>query len=205
MNWIERMYELKGKDPYSQGGEGIYLEYLWHTLAENKRPIMFDIGAGDEFILSNSRHLRHLGFKVRCYEKEYMSRPITLDNCLDSPDHPIIISIDIDGNDYWILNAMLPHYKPEIVISEFNPAFLDSRTIKYNPDHTWDGTEYYGFSFAAGQALAAKHGYKIIFNVNNMNLIMIREDLIRVSIPIVTYEVPKFFEESAFPREWIMI
>lgn len=194
MNWIERLPEIKGKDPYAQNGEGIILEYIAERVGM-RRPIMFDIGSGDGFILSNSRYLRLLGYKVAYWEKENGS-PIDLENCCNHPDHPFIVSIDIDGNDYWILEKMLPNYKPEIVVAEFNPAFTDSRTIKYNPDHVWNGDDYYGFSFDAGVKLAERFGYKVIFQVADMNMIMVRADLITVPVPPVTFKQNDFFAKA---------
>lgn len=209
MNWIERMYEIKGKDLYSQNGEGLLLEYILIRLHRSKGFLnsqILDIGAGDGFILSNSKHLENIGidtFRVDLYNR------ITVEKCLTNWQltyKPEIISIDIDGFDYWILDKMIPHFKPEIICAEFNPAFIDSRTIKYNPDHEWAGDDYYGFSFEAGKKLAERHGYEIIFNVANMNLIMVRKDLINVTVPPVTYKQDKFFKESGRPdSDWVWI
>lgn len=203
MNWIERLPEIKGKDAYSQNGESIILEYIAERVGL-RRPIMFDIGSGDGFILSNSKHFRLLGYKVAYFEKENGSA-ITLENCINSIDHPFIVSIDIDGYDYWILDKMLPHYKPEIVIAEFNAMYTDSRTIAYNPDHVWAGDSYYGFTFEAGKKLAENHGYKVIFQVADMNMIMVRADLIEgLHIPEVTYKQNDFFKLSN-RTEWVFV
>lgn len=203
MNWIERLPEIKGKDAYSQNGEPIILEYIAERVGL-KRPIMFDIGSGDGFILSNSKHFRLLGYKVAYFEKANGSA-ITLENCLNAIDHPFIVSIDIDGYDYWILDKMLPHYKPEIVIAEFNAMYTDSRTIAYNPDHVWAGDSYYGFTFEAGKKLAEKHGYKVIFQVADMNMIMVRADLVEgLHIPEVTYKQNDFFKLST-REDWVFV
>lgn len=211
MNWIERMYELKGKDIYSQNGEGIYLEYILSTLskcgAENK--VYLDIGGSDGFHLSNTRHIRNiLGWKGGILDAEN-GHTVTVESLFSFPvfkilPYPELLSIDIDGNDYWILDEFMSKRICSVVIAEFNAAFSDSRTIKYNPDHVWDGTDYYGFSFEAGKKLFEKHGYKVIFNVANMNMIAVREDLIKVSVPTVTYEVTSFFEKSV-GREWVIV
>lgn len=203
MNWIERLPEVTGKDPYSQSGESIVLEYIAEHVGL-RRPIMFDIGSGDGFILSNSRHFRNLGYKVAYFEK-LTGTPISLETCTKHPDHPFIISIDIDGNDFWILDKMLPHYKPEIVIAEFNAMYTDSRAIRYNPDHVWAGDSYYGFTFKAGEKLAELHGYKVIFQIANMNMIMVRADLIEgLEIPPVTYKQNDYFKLSD-REDWIKI
>ena len=205
MNWIERMYEIKGKDLYSQNGEGLLLEYVWHSLKKfcSYPAVLFDIGCGDKFILSNSRHLEK-SERFTVLEWDIYNK-ITVDNCTYCGDYPGIISIDIDGNDYWILDKQLPFYKPAIVCAEFNPAFTDVRTIKYNADHEWAGDDYYGFSFEAGKILAEKHGYEIIFNVANMNLIMVRKDLIGgLTVPPVTYEQENFFKKSE-RTDWVYV
>lgn len=204
MNWIERIYEIKSMDLYAQSGEGLILEYMASHVRMREK-FMFDVGAGDKFILSNSRHLRHLGWTIVYWEKED-NKEINLDNYKDShAQFPSIISIDIDGNDYWILDKMLPHYKPEIVVAEFNPAFTDSRTIAYNPDHVWAGDNYYGFSFEAGKKLAEKHGYKVIFQLADMNMFMVRADLIEgLTFPEVTFKQNNFFKESN-RTDWVSI
>ena len=43
-----------------------------------------------------------------------------------------VLSVDIDGNDYWILKKLLTHFKPEIICVEYNASFLmKSITIPY--------------------------------------------------------------------------
>lgn len=196
MNWIERMYEIKGKDLYSQNGEGLLLEYIWHHFNPAWKTYC-DIGAGDGFWLSNIKHLSNLGWKGTTIEKDN-GQFVTLENIHNWFNVLYdLLSIDVDGNDYWMIDSILSKHKIPVIIAEFNPAFTDSRTIKYNPDHVWAGDDYYGFSFEAGKKLAEKHGYEIIFNVANMNLIMVRKDLIGdLYVPPVTYEQVKFFKES---------
>ena len=206
MNWIERMYELKGKDLYSQNGEGLLLEYVWDKVnGDFIERVIFDIGCGDRFILSNSRHLRNsFDFTVLGWDKEN-GQTVTAENCTKSVSMPGIISIDIDGNDYWILDKQLPYYRPLIVIAEFNAMYTDSRTIKYNPDHVWQGDSYYGFTFEAGKKLAEKHGYKVIFQIADMNMIMVRADLIEgLTIPEVTYKQNDYFKLSD-RTDWVWI
>jgi hypothetical protein len=202
MNWIERMYELKGKDLYSQNGEGLYLEYVWHHIG-NGAKVLCDLGAGDGFYLSNTKHLSHAGW-IRNIRDRIIGDDLTLQN-LERYIKPMqLISIDIDGNDYWILDKILSGHKPLVIIAEFNPAFTDSRTIKYNPDHVWAGDDYYGFSFDAGVRIADKHGYKVIFQIADMNMIMVREDLIKVPIPPVTFKKSDYFKKSE-RTDWVFI
>jgi hypothetical protein len=198
------MYELKGKDLYSQNGEGFYLEYIFYHLGAGS--IFLDIGSGDGFHLSNVRHLENLGWKGARMDKEN-GTIVTLENMRFLPIDcdTDLLSIDIDGNDYWIMDQLLSGpFTPLVIIAEFNAAFTDSRTIKYNSDHVWDGTDYYGFSFEAGKKLAEKHGYKVIFQVADMNMILVREDLVKVPVPEVTFKQNDFFQKSNRP-DWVMI
>lgn len=198
MNWIERLYEIKNKDLYSQSGEGLLLEYVLRNIAIRFPAHCYDIGGGDGFYLSNTKHpCSTFHFTQNVLDKEN-GHTVTVENVFSKMFlEPIeLVSIDIDGNDYWILEKVFSLFYPSVVIAEFNPAFIDSRTIKYNPNHEWAGDDYYGFSFEAGKKLAEKHGYEIIFNVANMNLIMVRKDLINVSVPPVTYKQDNFFKES---------
>lgn len=209
MNWIERLYELKEKDPYSQNGEGIYLEYILSNL-EIKDGLAIDIGGGDGFNLSNTRYLLHTFLIDKCLiiDKEN-GHFITVDNAIELMDYPIhfdLLSIDIDGNDYWIIKEILEHQNPAVIIAEFNAAYGDSRTIKYNPNHVWQGDSYYGFSFHAGVKLAEANGYKVIFQNNDMNMYMVREDLIKVPIPPVTFKQSNYFKPSEHPdSDWVFV
>lgn len=207
MNWIERLYDIQKlgrKDLYSQNGEGLYLEYISRSLDLIKEIEIIDIGGGDGFYLSNTRHLASFGPRQVIDKENGMFVALdTIHSFVNTRDMKLL-SIDIDGNDYWILKEMLNYYSPSIIIAEFNAAFTDSRTIKYNHDHVWDGTDYYGFSFEAGKKLAEANRYKVIFQNDNLNMYMVREDLIKVSIPEVTFQQTEFFQKSnRTDWEWI--
>jgi hypothetical protein len=200
MNWVERLYELKGRDLYSQNGESYYLEYIAGHIGI-RFGCCFDIGGGDGFYLSNILHLRNIGWTGFVFDKEN-GHEINVENVYKKISetgwgHSFdLLSIDIDGNDYWVLDEILSKSSPKIIVAEFNPAFTDSRAIEYNPNHEWDGTDYYGFSFKAGLRLAEKHGYTVVFQLANMNMFMVRNDFINVNVPEVTFTQTKFFKES---------
>ena len=62
-----------------------------------------------------------------------------------------LLSIDIDGNDLWVWQAIENKYQPKIVVIEYNPHLPPpiNATIPYNPNHFWDGTCFYGASVTA--------------------------------------------------------
>lgn len=216
MNWIKRLSEIKGCDLYSQNCEGLILEYIFSQIRIDRKYFV-DIGGGDGFYLSNTRHLSNLGWPGVVLDRENGDN-VTVENVFHlmlnkwgsfsmfvGDYEPELISIDIDGNDYWILRTILTKKKPAVIVAEFNAMYTDSRTIAYNPDHVWAGDSYYGFTFEAGKKLAEKHGYKVIFQTGDMNMFMIRADLIEgLSIPPVTYKQNDFFKLST-RTDWVTV
>lgn len=77
------------------------------------------------------------------------------------------LSIDLDGNDYWIWKA-LTVCTPRLVVMEYNSAFGPERsvTVPYTPDfERRDYSEdnlYFGASLAALEKLGAARGYRLI-------------------------------------------
>ena len=102
-----------------------------------------------------------------------------------------ILSIDIDGNDYWIWNAVTV-VDPAIVVCEYNPIFGDTRpvSIPYDPAFTrfaehYSGL-YFGCSIAALCHLAARRGYTFLgTNSNGINAFFVRNDLAEPALQLV--------------------
>ncbi|MCV3209594.1 hypothetical protein OHD62_17270 [Mesorhizobium sp. YC-39] len=74
-----------------------------------------------------------------------------------------VLSIDIDGNDYWFLEKLL-NIEPSVISIEYNPSFLDrSISVAYDPvfdRHQKHSTGWYhGASLAAMAKLCATKGY----------------------------------------------
>lgn len=86
-----------------------------------------------------------------------------------------LLSLDLDGCDYWIWHDL--KFEPKVVIVEYNSNWEKDVTIKYDPKHFWDGTQYYGASGSALNKLAESKGYELIAHVPNANLIFIKKEL----------------------------
>jgi hypothetical protein len=94
-----------------------------------------------------------------------------------------ILSVDIDGNDYWVLDA-IDCVNPVIIICEINGVFGDLRavTVPYRPDFQrldahYSG-QYFGCSLEAVRALCGRRGYSFIgTNSNGVNAFFVREGL----------------------------
>lgn len=94
-----------------------------------------------------------------------------------------ILSIDLDGNDYWILNA-LNGLSPDILILECNPVFGDRHavTVPYDPKFERFRNHYSGLLFGASisalRELAESRGYEFFGTCSNgLNAFFVRSDL----------------------------
>lgn len=79
-----------------------------------------------------------------------------------------LLSIDIDGNDYWVWKA-ITHFRPRVVVIEYNASRGPeaSVTIPYDPAFRWDGTDYQGVSLRALEKLGREKGYTLVATDRN--------------------------------------
>ena len=95
------------------------------------------------------------------------------------------LSVDIDGNDYYVTDEILrAGYRPRVICSEINPHLgsSDAITIPYDPHFVWskeNDITWFGMSFAASIQLMNKWGYQLV-NVEDManNAFFVRNDLL---------------------------
>jgi hypothetical protein len=90
-----------------------------------------------------------------------------------------LLCIDIDGNDFYIWQA-LKVTKPRVVVIEYNAKFPPPLSIvqEYNPAHVWRGTDYMGASLEALTRLGKRLGYVLVgTNFPGSNAFFVRGDL----------------------------
>jgi methyltransferase FkbM-like protein len=94
-----------------------------------------------------------------------------------------LLSVDIDGNDYWVLKA-IDIVKPCILVCEYNPIFgdLNAITVPYHSDFTRFNAHYSGLYFGASigaiRFAAENKGYKFVGTCSNgINAFFVRDDL----------------------------
>lgn len=94
-----------------------------------------------------------------------------------------ILSIDVDGNDYWFLQRLLP-MRPAIVAAEYNASFLLKRiTVPYKPDFDRFKEHasglYCGASLTALSQLCQQNGYGLVaVSDSGVNAFFVRSDLL---------------------------
>lgn len=96
------------------------------------------------------------------------------------PPEVDFMSIDIDGNDYWVWDA-LSVTTPKVVMIETHIEFgMNDIVVPYDKDYVYPGRhpDYHGASPVAMEKLARRKGYRLVgANRYGFNTIYVREGL----------------------------
>jgi len=173
----------------SQNGEDGILQAVFAAVGETDRSFV-EFGVEDGAVC-NTAYLRRCGWDglqmdpgdppAPGVRREFVTAE-NIERLLDKyavPREPDLLSIDVDGNDYWIWKAIVSR-RPRVVVIEYNadiPA-AESRTIAYDPAFRWDGTDYYGASLAALARLGRGKGYALVgCDSRGVNAFFVRAEL----------------------------
>lgn len=111
-----------------------------------------------------------------------------------------LLSIDIDGNDYWVWQK-IERYRPRAVVIEYNSTFPPecNWVMHYDPDAAWDGSMKFGASLLALERLGVEKGYNLVgCTLAGTNAFFVREELLqdRFCRPYTAanhYEPPRYY------------
>ncbi len=175
---------------FSQNGEDGVIAYLLDRVgAESRALVEFGIGDGRECCAANllvnfgwsgllmdgdPRHASDardfyastLADPSRCTVLHHVAEVDNIDETLreHAPAEIDLLSVDIDGNDYWVWEA-ITSVRPRVVVIEYNATFGAERaaTIPYTPGfdryRAHASGFYHGASLAALALLADRKGY----------------------------------------------
>ena len=206
---------------FSQWGEDGIVEWLaGHVAVPNERFIEFGVEtfreANCRFLMQN-RNWKGLVFDgsaeniaALAQERAFWMHDLTAKSAFVTTENinglirdagfagPLgILSIDVDGNDFWIWES-ITDVEPAIVICEYNPIFGDTRavTVPYDPafrrfDAHHSGL-YFGASIAALKRLGSRKGYTCVgTNANGINAFFVKDSLAAALLQLI--EAPKAF------------
>jgi hypothetical protein len=130
-------------------------------------------------------------------------RPETIEDLIRDaglPEEPAVMSIDVDGIDYWIWRAL--ERRPRLVVIEYNAHIPQDAALTQplEPAMSWDGTDYFGASLLALRRLGASKGYRLVHtDLAGVNAFFVREDLAGPFLPEaeVPVRAPNFFLSGA--------
>ncbi len=111
------------------------------------------------------------------------------------PNEVDVLSLDIDGNDLHLWNAM--NMRPRILICEFNNAVPSelALTIPYQADFDYaalppDQALFRSASLAAYVAVSRRKGYRLVgINALGFNAIFLRDDVLAAEMPEIPTSV----------------
>jgi hypothetical protein len=203
---------------FSQWGEDGIIQYLIQRTELGQHSFV-ELGVGD-YAESNTRFLlvnnnwsgliidglsSHVAFLVRSqlawrYDISAVTEFITADNINDVlreqgvTDDVGLLSVDIDGNDYWVLNA-ISDIQPRIIVCEYNSVFGSQRavSIPYTPLFVAASAHYsqlyFGASLAALDYLLSSRGYILVgCESHGANAFFVRSDVAGTLEPLTPEE-----------------
>lgn len=188
---------------FSQNGEDGAIDYLTRQLLQPNNYFL-EIGASDG-LENNSAWLaigrRFSGVMIEGDEGQSRTSALihaeyslgvesrSLFITRDPPDlglahaDPDVCSIDIDGNDLYVLEAVLGRCSPKILVVEYNATFGPERsvTIPYRADFDYGAAHptklYYGVSVTAWRRFVEPRGYRFVgVESHGVNAFFARQD-----------------------------
>jgi SAM-dependent methyltransferase len=179
-------YSLRRRFSHSDE-QPILKQYVDELVPKDQPRTVVDIGAGNGVRWSNSYALVLEGWKAlgieadpRKYElltqvyrrfpnAEACNRrvqPDSINSLLKSfnVDKDVsVLCLDIDGNDYWILDAILSCFRPRLIVTEINEKIPPPIrfVVKYDPAFRLRH-HFYGYSIGALADLCARYDYGIL-------------------------------------------
>ncbi len=179
--------EIGSDDGVNSNSANLYFNFGWHGLFIDGNP--GSIKRGRKFFSKYP----HPWF----YKPEFVCAKVTRENINQLiKDAGIegeidLLSVDIDGNDYWIWDA-LEVIDPRVVIIETHNEFgLNNIVVPYDPDYFYPGKHpiYHGASPVAMTRLAKRKGYRLVgANELGFNFIFIKQGVADDQIPEVSVE-----------------
>jgi hypothetical protein len=187
---------------YSQADEDGIIEEITRRIGI-ERGYFIEIGCGDgrennsHYLLlkgwrgiwvdgdaSNTAAIRAalpLDGRLRLVEQKVTRENVsTIPTAAGSPDFGTLdlLSVDVDGNDLAIAEAVIRAWSPKIIIGEYNAKFPYpvQQEVRYDPQHRWAGDDYHGASLAAWVG-RLKPGYRLVAcNLAGTNAFFVRDD-----------------------------
>lgn len=195
--WTQHAKIINKNRHFSNFGEQEIIEkYIKLLDMERQSKTIVDIGAGDGIRKSNSYKLfldgwRGIGIEGGSENAARLANAYKyLDNafacrCFVTPENVVnllktysiekdfgILSLDIDGYDYWVLDAVLSQYRPRLIVSEYNEKIPPpiKFTVNFIPDFELRH-HFFGYSLSKLEELLAKHDYVLLeIEYNNVFL-----------------------------------
>jgi hypothetical protein len=197
--------ELHGFKVYSQNDEDGIIQEIFKRIGTTSKTFI-EFGAGDG-MQNNTAYLLMQGWKglwiegcstlvskiKKVYKRAIDGGRLFVENSFITKDNINsllgrhfsgvidLLSIDIDGNDYYIWKN-ISCISPRVVVVEYNAKFPPpcSFVMEYDKSHQWDESDKMGMSLQAAANLGESLGYQLVgTNLNGVNAFFVRKDILR--------------------------
>ncbi|WP_196887937.1 hypothetical protein [Aureivirga sp. CE67] len=179
--------EIGSDDGVNSNSANLYFNFGWHGLFIDGNPKSIERG---ERFFSKYPHNWFYKPKFVCAKVKRENVNSLIKNAGIEGEIGLL-SIDIDGNDYWVWDA-IDVVQPKVVIIETHVEFgYNDIVVPYDPEYFYPGKHpmYHGASPVAMTKLAKRKGYRLVgANDLGFNFIFVKEGLADDLIPEVTVE-----------------
>jgi len=113
-----------------------------------------------------------------------------------------LLSVDIDGNDYYIVEA-ITCLSPRVIIIEYNAKFPPPLhyCMKYDPFHKWRGDDHFGASLKFLEHKFSQMNYSLVgCSISGVNAFFVRNDLLSNK-----FDKPYTAEIHFEPRRYFLV
>jgi hypothetical protein len=147
--------------------DGIENNTGWLLIAEKYNGMLFE---GSERLVERAKRTV-IGYSIgaECHNMFVTKESIRDMKEMAIHHDPDIFSLDIDGNDYHIAQAVLDAgFRPKIFVVEYNSVYGPERsmTIEYQPTFVFTKAHpthlYYGVSISGWRKFFEQHGYRFV-------------------------------------------
>lgn len=190
MNYLDLSHVEVKTLAASQKGQDSLLYYIFEHIITPTNKFCVEFGAVDGYINSNTLFFEQRGWKRLLFDNKYHNPRINLFQAHltasnichlfdqhDTPKSLDLLSIDVDGNDYWLLKALLQKYTPKVIMVETNIRFEpdESMVQDYQESFEWNGKAWYGASPLAIKKLAKNY---MVAHIHLDDMILVHKDYI---------------------------
>ncbi|HMH28198.1 MAG TPA: hypothetical protein VK580_06415 [Steroidobacteraceae bacterium] len=193
IQYLSKAIELKHKTFIEFGVESFMeANCRFLLMKDNWSGYVIDASSSNISIMKNSYfYWKHQIDAVDAFVTKDNINDLLAKSCFDKDVG--ILSIDIDGNDYFILEA-INTVRPRILICEYNAVFGARKiSVPYEPDFCRTRKHYsnlyWGASLSAITFLANRKGYSLVgTNSSGCNAFFVRDDLLNEKVKVLTAE-----------------
>ena len=200
-----------GFKAYSQNDEDGMIQEIFNRIGTvNKNFLEIGVGNGLEnntlyllvqgwhglWVEANSKYVKQINLKFEhaitngdlevkntCIQKDNINQVI--DKWQSTAGGLDLLSLDIDGNDYHVIEA-IKSLNARLIILEYNSKYRPpvKWVMEHNPKHSYVFSDYYGASLKSLEILLIEKGYKLVgCNLSGVNAFFVREDLVENYFP----------------------